>query len=148
MLQYCYINTALLLMRLTKIICTLGPASDSAEKIYALQQAGMTIARINFSHGSQDSHRQTIQIIKQVNADQGCCIGLLLDTKGAEIRTGDVTEPIVIAKDQEVVFSSIPLPTETRPVILVSYDKFAIDVKGAESILLDNGVMSFEVVSM
>jgi pyruvate kinase len=148
MLQYCYINTALLLMRLTKIICTLGPASDSAEKIYALQQAGMTIARINFSHGSQDSHRQTIQTIKQVNADQGCCIGLLLDTKGAEIRTGDVTEPIVIAKDQEVVFSSIPLPTETRPVILVSYDKFAIDVKGAESILLDNGVMSFEVVSI
>jgi len=135
-------------MRLTKIICTLGPVSNSAEKIYELQQAGMNIARINFSHGSQEGHQKTIQTIKQVNAEKGCCISLLLDTKGAEIRTGDVTEPIVIAKDQEVIFSHTPVTDATRPVIAINYKEFAKDVADAETILLDNGVMSFEVVKI
>lgn len=135
-------------MRLTKIICTLGPVSSSAEKIAELQQAGMNIARINFSHGSQEGHQKTIQTIKQVNADKGCCISLLLDTKGAEIRTGDVTEPIAITEGQEVIFSATPITEATRPVITVNYNDFAKDVRGAEVILLDNGVMSFEVVSI
>ncbi len=135
-------------MRLTKIICTLGPASCSPENIFALWQSGMNIARINFSHGSQESHRKTIQTIKDVNKEKGSTIALMLDTKGAEIRTGDVAEHIVIAKGQEVVFSTQPLPNEKRPVITVNYDKFAHDVAGAETILLDNGVMSFELVSI
>ncbi len=147
MLEYAVIPSSLI-MRLTKIICTLGPASDTADKIFALEQAGMSIARINFSHGSQEGHRKAIQTIKDVNKTKGCCIMLLLDTKGAEIRTGDVAEPIAIAKDQEVVFSSVPLEGETRPVIMINYPDFAKDVRGAEVILLDNGVMSFEFVSV
>ncbi|HVW66120.1 MAG TPA: pyruvate kinase [Candidatus Peribacteraceae bacterium] len=135
-------------VRLTKIICTLGPATTSPENIVKLHSQGMNIARVNFSHGSQDQHRSTIQMIKDVNKEHGYCIGLLLDTKGAEIRTGDVNEPIAITKGQEVVFSSTPLPAEKRPVIIVNYDKFAHDVKGAEHILLDNGVMSFQLVSL
>lgn len=132
-------------MRFTKIICTLGPSSNSEENICKLQQAGMAIARINFSHGSQESHQKTIQTIKEVNRKNGCSLALLLDTKGAEIRTGDVTEPIMITKGQEVVFSSTPRPSETRPVIQVNYDAFAKDVVKAETILLDNGVMSFQL---
>ena len=135
-------------MRLTKIICTLGPASDSLENIFALQQAGMNIARINFSHGTQDQHRKTIHSVQEVNKTKGCDIAIMIDTKGAEIRTGDVAEPILITKGQEVVFSSKALPDEKRPVIMVNYDKFSTDVKGAETILLDNGVMSFECVSI
>lgn len=135
-------------MRLTKIICTLGPSSNTVEKIHALQQAGMNIARINFSHGSQEGHQQTIQAVKEVNRTFDCCVSLLLDTKGAEIRTGDVSEPIPITKGQEVVFSSTPLTGETRPVISVNYNEFAKDVTKAESILLDNGVMSFQLVSV
>lgn len=135
-------------MRLTKIICTMGPSSNTEEKIGALQQAGMNIARINFSHGTQEGHQKTIQTIKQVNTKNGCSIALLLDTKGAEIRTGDVAEPIVIAKNQEVIFSPAPVSDTSRPVITVNYNDFAKDVKDAETILLDNGVMSFEVVQI
>ncbi len=107
----------------------------------------MDIARINFSHGDASTHLATIRAVKEVNKSKGCTIALMLDTKGAEIRTGEVTTPIEIVKGQEVVFSPTPLPKETRPVILVNYDKLAVDVLKAESILLDNGVMSFEVVS-
>src|SRR5579864_4349287 len=128
-------------MRLTKIICTLGPSSSSREQILALQKAGMNIARINFSHGSQEDHRKTIHTLKDINAKEDLSIALLLDTKGAEIRTGDVKEPIMIKKGQEVVFSSKPLPNESRTVVIVNYDKFAEDVKNAENILLDNGTM-------
>ncbi len=135
-------------MRLTKIICTLGPASNSEEKIEALQKAGMNIARINFSHGTQEGHQKTIQTIKQVNTKNGCSIGLLLDTKGPEIRTGDVTEPIVIKKGQEVIFSSTPIENASLQVIAVNYDDFGKDVRGAENIILDNGVMSFELLSI
>lgn len=135
-------------MRLTKIICTLGPASNSLDQLRALRDAGMDIARINFSHGDHAQHRTIIRTVKEMNAADGSTVALLLDTKGAEIRTGDVTTPIEITKGQEVVFSAKPLSNEQRPVIIVNYDKFEHDVRKAESILLDNGVMSFEVVEL
>ncbi len=134
-------------MRLTKIICTLGPATNTPEKIQALAHAGMNIARLNFSHGDQEGHRKTIAAIKALNAS-GECIAIMIDTKGPEIRTGDVTEPIVFEKGQEAVFSSHPLPGETLPVILVNYEGFATDVKDAACILIDNGDMSFELVDI
>ena len=134
-------------MRLTKIICTLGPATHTPEMIRALAGKGMNIARLNFSHGSHEDHQKTIDAVKQVNAEDNRRIALLLDTKGAEIRTGDRESPIAITKNQEVVFSSHALPGETRPVIIVNYESFAKDVVHATSILLDNGVMSFEMIA-
>ena len=135
-------------MRLTKIVCTLGPASSTPEMIHALSQSGMNIARINFSHGTQEGHRKTIHTVKEVNEKHGLSIALMLDTKGPEIRTGDVEQPIALTKGQEVVFSPTPVAGETRPVILVNYPEFAEDTKQAEQLLLDNGTLPFEIISI
>lgn len=140
-------------MRFTKIVCTLGPASTTKEQIRALTDAGMAVARLNFSHGNYEIHGKAIEILRDINSDLSKekiprCVAILLDTKGAEVRTGDVDKPIQIAKGDEVVFSSFPLPDEKRPVIIVQHDKFGQDAPQAESILLDNGESSFEIVSV
>ncbi|MCI8650246.1 MAG: pyruvate kinase [Anaerotruncus sp.] len=75
-------------MRKTKIVCTLGPASNSEEKIRALMQAGMNVARFNFSHGTHDSHKQTFERVDRIRSELGLPVATLLDTKGPEIRLG------------------------------------------------------------
>lgn len=76
----------------TKIICTIGPAVDSLEKILDLIDAGMNVARLNFSHGTHESHRQTIQKLKKAREMANCPLAIMLDTKGPEIRVTDVPE--------------------------------------------------------
>lgn len=138
----------------TKIICTLGPACHTEEQVMALARLGMGIARINLSHGTWDEHQETIKLIKRINErlakDKSIppCIAILLDTKGAEVRTGVVDTPLQIAKDEEVVFSPHPCPKEKRQVVLVNHEGFAKDVRQAERILLDNGKLIFELVTV
>jgi pyruvate kinase len=135
-------------MRLTKIVCTLGPASATTNVIAALADAGMAVARLNFSHGTHEGHQRFINEIHAVNEGRASPIALLLDTKGAEIRTGDRTEPLIIKTGDEVVFSPHDLPNEKRPVIHVNYDGFASDVRETNRILLDNGEMLFSIVTI
>jgi len=92
-------------MRLTKMVCTLGPASNSLEGIRSLAKAGMNIARLNFSHGTVQSQQEVLQRVKAVNAEGEYTLGILLDTKGAEIRTGEVETPIIGVPGQEVLFT-------------------------------------------
>ena len=73
----------------TKIICTIGPASESKEVLTKLVEAGMNIARLNFSHGDYEEHAERIKRIREVSKETGKPIGILLDTKGPEIRLGD-----------------------------------------------------------
>lgn len=133
-------------MRLTKIVCTLGPSCNSPEMIRKLIVAGMNVARFNFSHGNQESHRATIRTVKEVSKELGIPVTLMLDNKGAEIRTGVVDTPIEIAAGQEVIFSYNDVPSADKPVIKVSYPKFAEDVKKAEFMIVDNGTTIFDVV--
>lgn len=131
------------MMRLTKVICTMGPASNNEAGIRGLAQRGMNIARLNFSHGSHESQTEVVHNIKRVNEADGRNVGLLLDTKGPEIRTGDVTEPIQIKAGETVVFSHKGTDAKL-PVIAVNYAEFWKDVKDAEYILVDNGDMIFD----
>jgi pyruvate kinase len=130
-------------MRSTKIVCTLGPSTADARGILRLMDEGMDIARINFSHGDREQHRKTVRLIRALNRKRGYSVATLLDTKGSEIRTGDVGQPIVVREGDLVVFSSKQLPREKLQVIHVNYDGFAHDVRKAEHILLDNGEMTF-----
>ena len=137
-------------LRLTKIICTIGPASWQPGVLEEMADTGMNIARLNFSHGDRDGHRSIIDRISKYNESHDVNIAVMLDTKGAEIRTGDVQDPIPIAKGQEVVFSSTGT-SETKngkTIIEVSYDHFAKDVIETDTILLDNGELSFDIVSV
>lgn len=134
-------------MRLTKIICTLGPACNDADGIRALAKNGMNIARMNFSHGSHESHTEEVERVRAVNNEEGLHVALLLDTKGAEIRTGDRPEPLAVAEGNTVVFS-FARTTDEHPIIKVSYPEFWIDAKDARFILIDSGEQIFDIVTI
>lgn len=134
-------------MRLTKIICTLGPVSNTEEGIRTLAAGGMNIARMNFSHGSHETHSAVVESIRKVNAEGGYNVGLLLDTKGAEIRTGDRPEPLAVKEGDLVVFSYAKT-TDEHPVIGVNYPEFWKDAKGARFILIDSGELIMSIVSI
>ena len=86
-------------MRKTKIICTIGPAVESEEKIRELILAGMDGARFNFSHGSHEEHKKRIDLVKKVSKEMNAPVALILDTKGPEIRVGEFHEKRVIIAD-------------------------------------------------
>lgn len=136
-------------IRLTKIICTLGPASKTGDQLKALAEAGMNVARINLSHGPREEHAEAMRQIRLLN-EQGFCVASLIDTRGAEIRTGVVIQPTPITVGQEVIFSIDPLLKDPkgRTVIEVDYDGFANDVRETNSIIVDNGSLSFAILSI
>ena len=74
-------------MRRTKIICTLGPATDSPDVLKNMMKAGMNVARLNFSHGTHEEHQKRIEMVKAMRDETGLPVGIMLDTKGPEIRT-------------------------------------------------------------
>src|SRR3989338_438348 len=138
-------------MRFTKIVCTMGPSSKTAEHIRALGDAGMNVARINFSHGSHEEHGKVISFIRAYNDTRRkvgqTCIAIILDTKGAEIRTGDVEQPILITKGDEVVFTSrLTDAPSGKKVIQVNYGGFGNDVRETDRILIDNGEITFDIL--
>lgn len=110
----------------------------------------MSVARINLSHGQRKDHQEFVDMVRQVQSE-GFCIAILLDSKGAEIRTGDVQDPIPIAKGEEVLFVSDADHknyTGDQKIIRVNYDGFARDVLETKKILIDNGELSFDIVSI
>jgi pyruvate kinase len=138
----------------TKIVCTLGPAVGTSEAILGLIERGMSVARLNLSHADLETHRKKVHQLKAINAELAKrprgphCVAIMLDTKGPEVRTGTVEKPIEIRNGQEVIFSTKPIAGATQQVILIDHKHFAKDVKDAESILLDNGTMRFELLSI
>lgn len=134
-------------MRLTKIVCTLGPSLGTKEQIKDMVERGMNVARVNFSHGSEEQHTATLTMLRDLVDKEQIPVAILLDTKGCEIRTGDVEKPIEVLAGDEVVFSHVPLPQEKRTVIMVNYPEFAKDAKDTKTILLDNGETLFEQIS-
>ena len=85
-------------VRKTKIICTIGPASGSPEKLREMIGAGMNVARLNFSHGDHEGHKKIADMVKAVRAELGTPTALLLDTKGPEIRLGVFDAPVTLEK--------------------------------------------------
>ena len=77
------------MLKKTKIVCTIGPASDSVETLKTLMQIGMNVCRLNFSHGTHEEHLQRIKNIKQAREELDLPVAIMLDTKGPEIRLGD-----------------------------------------------------------
>jgi pyruvate kinase len=135
--------------RLTKIVCTLGPASFSPQQIRILAEKGMNVARVNVSHGTRKDHERILRDIRVLH-NSDFHIATLIDTRGAEIRTGDVLDPIVLTAGEEVIFSptTVENTQQKRKVIDVGYDGFSADVAETDRILIDNGEMSFTVVSI
>lgn len=93
-------------MRKTKIVCTLGPATNDKEIIKKVVEAGMNVARMNFSHGNHQEHKQRIDLVKEVEKETGQALGIMLDTKGPEIRTGEMKgDKIELETDSKLIIS-------------------------------------------
>lgn len=133
--------------RKTKIIGTIGPASESEEMLTKLMKAGLNVCRINFSHGGFEENAVKIQTIKNIREKLGLPIALALDTKGPEIRTGKLEsgdEKVVIHEGQEFTFVKDDIiGNETKTTI--SYKDLYKDVKPGTTILVDDGTLEFEV---
>ena len=93
--------------RKTKVVCTIGPAVVAKEKLFALADAGMDVARLNFSHGEHAWHAQVVDMVKEYNAlGRGHTVSLMLDTKGPEVRSGDLKAPINLAAGDSIIFTT------------------------------------------
>ncbi|GIO18188.1 pyruvate kinase [Oceanobacillus oncorhynchi subsp. incaldanensis] len=132
-------------MRNTKIVCTIGPASESVEKLEQLIDAGMNVARLNFSHGDFDEHGARIKNIREAAARKNKTVAILLDTKGPEIRTGNFKEGRAdIVQGNEVIVSMNDVEG-TAERFSITYDGLINDVHPGSKILLDDGLIELEV---
>ena len=132
-------------MRKTKIVCTIGPASESEEMLEKLINAGMNVARLNFSHGSHEEHKARIDTIRKVAKRLNKTIGLLLDTKGPEIRTHNMKDGLIVLEKGKEVIVSMNEVEGTPEKFSVTYENLINDVNIGSYILLDDGLVELQV---
>lgn len=132
-------------MRKTKIVCTIGPASESVEVLEELIDAGMNVARLNFSHGNHEEHKVRIDRINEVARRKGKVVGILLDTRGPEIRTHSMKDGRVELVTGQKINVSMSEVEGTGDVFSVTYEKLIEDVEKGSIILLDDGLIELEV---
>ncbi|XP_057976686.1 pyruvate kinase isozyme G, chloroplastic isoform X2 [Malania oleifera] len=131
--------------RKTKIVCTIGPSTSSREMIWKLANVGMNVARLNMSHGDHASHQKTIDLVREYNAQfEDNVVAIMLDTKGPEVRSGDVPQPILLKEGQEFNFT-IKRGVSSEDTVSVNYDDFVNDVEVGDILLVDGGMMSLAV---
>ena len=135
-------------MRKTKIICTIGPASDSEEILSKMCLAGMNVARLNFSHGTHEDHLDKINKIKAVRAKLGLPIAILLDTKGPEYRIGTFKDGKIVLHDgDDFTFTTARIVGDESRVS-VSYENLHNELQPGDRVLVNNGLLIFEVVKI
>lgn len=133
--------------RKTKTVCTIGPSTSTREMIWKLAEEGMNVARLNMSHGDHGSHKKVIDLVKDYNAQSANnVIAIMLDTKGPEVRSGDLPMPIKLGKGQTFTFTT-KRGVCSENCISVNYDGFVNDVEEGDIILVDGGMMSLLVKS-
>lgn len=134
-------------MRKTKIVCTIGPASESPETLEKLIEAGMNVARLNFSHGTHEEHEVRINLIREVAEKLGKPVGILLDTKGPEIRTHNMQNGELHLTTGQVIDISMTEVEGTEASFSVTYNRLIEDVEQNSIILLDDGLIQLRVLA-
>lgn len=135
-------------MRKTKIICTIGPATAPFDTLKKLAQSGMNVARLNMSHGTYEWHGDVIRHIKTINEKYGASVAVLLDTKGPEIRTGDVKTDLDLAKGDPLTLTIRRQAILEPNCVEINYDGFVTDVTENDIVLIDGGMISLKVVNV
>ena len=129
----------------TKIVCTLGPASQNEETLTSLINNGLNVCRFNFSHGSHEEHKERIDMVKKVRNELRKPVAILLDTKGPEIRTGNFEDPEVFLEEGSKFIITMADVVGTKDICTVSYKGLAEDVVEGNLILIDDGLVALRV---
>ena len=130
-------------MRKTKIVCTIGPASESKEVLSGMCRAGMNVARLNFSHGIHADHQKRIDMIKQVRTELNLPIAIMLDTKGPEYRIKTFKDgKVILTEGGQFIFTTEDLIGDEN-VVSVSYAGLVNELSVGDTILLNNGLLTF-----
>ena len=132
-------------MRKTKIVCTIGPASNSEETMRKMLKAGMNVARINFSHGTTEEHGETIDRFRKVRDELGVPAAVLLDTKGPEIRVKDFVNGKETLKEGDKFTITTRDVEGTDSIVSVTYPKFPEELKPGNMILINDGKIVMQV---
>lgn len=134
-------------MRKTKIIATLGPATESPETIDRLIQAGMGIARLNMSHATHDWVRRTVGAIRAAAKARNLFVGILMDTQGPAIRTGELPVALDLLPGQRFTFTVRGEKSEELHSVDVNYENFVNDISVGDVVLIDNGALEMKVLA-
>lgn len=135
-------------MRKTKIICTIGPASSDADTFAAMCRAGLNVARLNFSHGTHEEHKQKLDMIKRVREELGLPIAIMLDTKGPEYRIKTFKNGEIMLHDGDDFTFTTKEVEGDETIVSVSYSDLARDLEVGDTILVNNGLVIFRVTSI
>ena len=135
-------------MRKTKIICTIGPASENDEILIRMCHSGMNVARLNFSHGTHEEHQQKVDLIKRVREKIGMPIAIMLDTKGPEYRIGTFKEGRITLNEGDTFTFTTEDVEGDQTKVSVSYKHLTNELNVGDKILLNNGLVIFEVTSI
>ena len=133
-------------MRKTKIIATLGPATDSSEILGRMIDAGMNIARLNMSHAKHDWVRRVVKDIRELAAARKISVGILMDTQGPAIRTGDLKNVLDLKPGGKFTFTVRGEKSEEESSVDVNYENFVNDINVGDTVLLDNGEIQMKVL--
>ena len=134
--------------RRAKIVCTLGPATSSPERISELIEAGMDVARLNFSHGDHESHRQVLETIRRTADEHGRAVGVLLDLQGPKIRVGKFADGQVELHPGAEFAITTELVLGDQHRVSTSYRQITSDVRVGDQILLDDGFLTLAVTDV
>ncbi len=132
----------------TKIIATIGPASNKRAVIKKLISAGMNVVRLNFSHGTYETHGEVIKTVRSLSKTMDVSVGILADLQGPKIRTGKLKdgEPVFLKKNKEFSITSRKVPGSSE-IVSTTYRNFHSDVKKNDKILIDDGLIELKVIS-
>src|ERR1043165_6380618 len=128
----------------TKIVATVGPASNSKGMLQALIKEGVDVFRLNFSHGKHEDHQKVINYVRELNAEMGTSVALLQDLQGPKIRVNDVKEGVELKPGQELIITIRQL-VGNNEIVSTSYENLPQDVKVGDMVLIDDGKIELKV---
>ena len=132
-------------MRKTKIVCTIGPASNNEETLTKMARAGMNVARLNFSHGTHEDHQKNIDLLKKVREELNMPLAIMLDTKGPEYRIGTFENGKEELLDGDTFTFTTRDVVGNREIVSVSYKNLNNELEVGDKILVNNGLLAFKV---
>jgi pyruvate kinase len=131
----------------TKIVATVGPASNNKEMLKALVKEGVDVFRLNFSHGSHVDHQKVIDLVREINKEENCTVALLLDLQGPKIRVQEMAPDIIIERGQTFTITTTQL-VGNKSIASTSYQNLPNDVKKGDVILIDDGKIELKVTEI